>query len=104
MAIDYLKRAAKTPETETAAARRVVEEMLAEIRERGEQAVREYAQKLDRWSGPIGGTSEEVERRTRSIPPGIRKDIEFATAQVQRFAQAQRDSMQEFSLELSKGL
>jgi sulfopropanediol 3-dehydrogenase len=102
--MEYLKRAAKTPETETAAARAVVDEMLAEIRARGEQAVREYAQKLDRWSGPIELTSEEIERRTRSIPPSVKKDIEFATAQVQRFAQAQRDSMQEFSLELSSGL
>ena len=104
MAIDYLKRAAKTPETETAAARKVVEEMLAEIRARGEQAVREYAQKLDRWSGPIEVTCEELERRTRSIPPGVKQDIEFATAQVRRFARAQRDSMREFSLEVSPGL
>jgi sulfopropanediol 3-dehydrogenase len=104
MAIDYLKRAAKTPETETAAARKVVEEMLAEIRARGEQAVREYAQKLDRWSGPVEVTSEELERRTRSIPPRVKQDIEFATAQVRRFARAQRDSMHEFSLEVSPGL
>jgi sulfopropanediol 3-dehydrogenase len=104
MAIDYLKRAAKTPETETAAARKVVEEMLAEIRARGEQAVREYAQKLDRWRGPIEVTAEELERRTRSIPPGVKQDIEFATAQVRRFARAQRDSMHEFSLEVSPGL
>ena len=104
MAIDYLKRAAKTPETETAAARKVVEQMLAEIRARGEQAVREYAQKLDRWSGPVEVTSEELERRTRSIPPGVKQDIEFATAQVRRFARAQRDSMHEFSLEVSPGL
>ncbi|MEX1074695.1 MAG: histidinol dehydrogenase [Burkholderiales bacterium] len=104
MAIDYLKRAAKTPATETAAARKVVEEMLAEIRARGEQAVREYAQKLDRWSGPVEVTSEELERRTRSIPPGVKQDIEFATAQVRRFARAQRDSMHEFSLEVSPGL
>jgi sulfopropanediol 3-dehydrogenase len=104
MAIDYLKRAAKTPETETAAARKVVEEMLAGIRARGEQAVREYAQQLDRWSGPIEVTPEELERRTRSIPPGVKKDIEFATAQVRRFAGAQRDSMHEFSLEVSPGL
>ncbi|MEX2239933.1 MAG: histidinol dehydrogenase [Burkholderiales bacterium] len=104
MAIDYLKRAAKTPETETAAARKVVEEMLAEIRARGEQAVREYAQKLDRWRGPVEVNSEELERRTRSIPPGVKQDIEFATAQVRRFALAQRDSMHEFSLEVSPGL
>ncbi len=104
MAIDYLKRAAKTPETDTAEARRVVEEMLAAIRARGEQAVREYALQLDRWSGPIEVTAGELERRTRAIPPGVRKDIEFATAQVRRFARAQRDSMHEFALEVSPGL
>jgi sulfopropanediol 3-dehydrogenase len=104
MAIEYLKTAAKTPETETAAARKVVDEMLADILKRGEHAVREYAKKLDRWSGEIVVTGEEIERRTRSIAPGIKKDIEFATAQVRRFAQAQRDSMREFSVELRPGL
>jgi len=102
--IEYLKKAAKTPETETATARKVVEEMLAEIRARGEQAVREYAQKLDRWSGEIVVSPEEIERRTASIPKGVKTDIEFATAQVRRFARAQRDSMREFSLEVSPGL
>jgi sulfopropanediol 3-dehydrogenase len=102
--MEYLKRAAKTPETETATARAVVDEMLAEIRARGEQAVREYAQKLDRWSGEIVVSADEIERRTASISKKVKSDIEFATAQVRRFAQAQRDSMQEFSLELSSGL
>ena len=35
MALEYLKKAAKTPETDTAEARKVVEEMLAAIRARG---------------------------------------------------------------------
>ena len=45
MPATYLKRAAKTPETETAAARKVVNEMLAEIERRGEAAVRDYSRK-----------------------------------------------------------
>ena len=53
MSIQYLKRAAKSPETETATARAVAEQMLAEIARNGEQAVRDYAAKLDRWTGPI---------------------------------------------------
>ena len=48
MAITYLKKAAKTPDTEGGNARKVVEEMLGEIERRGEAAVREYAAKLDR--------------------------------------------------------
>ena len=104
MAIEYLKRATRTPETETGTARKVVGEMLAEIERRGEAAVREYAAKLDRWSGDIAVTQEEIEHRTHDIPDSVRHDIEFATAQVRRFALAQRESMREFSVELGPGL
>ena len=104
MTIHHLKKAAKTPETDTAEARRVVDEMLAAIRAGGEQAVRDYARKLDKWDGEIVVSPEEVEARTRGIPASVKRDIEFAAAQVRRFAQAQRDSMQEFSVEVSKGL
>ena len=66
--------------------------------------MREYAAKLDRWTGEIVVTSEEIERRTRALAPGIRRDIEFATAQVRRFALAQLASMNEFSTEIHPGL
>ena len=54
MAITYLKKADKTPETETATAQQVVNTMLAEIQARGEAAVRQYAADLDKWTGEIG--------------------------------------------------
>ena len=101
---EYLKKAAKTPDTETGTARKVVDEMLAEIEKRGEQAVREYAAKLDHWTGEFVVTEEEIARRTRDIPAGVKRDIEFATEQVRRFALAQRESMREFSVELRPGL
>jgi sulfopropanediol 3-dehydrogenase len=104
MAITYLKKAAKTPATESDEARKVVDEMLAAIAQRGEAAVREYAQRLDGWTGEIVVSAEEIERRTRGIDVGVKRDIEFATAQVHRFARAQRDSMLEFSLEVHPGL
>ena len=104
MAIQHLKRASKTPETETATARDVVAEMLAEIEQRGEPAVREYAAKLDDWRGDILVTPAEIERRTRDIPAAVKRDIEFATEQVRRFALAQAASMREFSVELAPGV
>jgi sulfopropanediol 3-dehydrogenase len=104
MAIRHLKQASKTPESETATARSVVAEMLAEIERRGEAAVREYAAKLDGWHGEIVVTPEEIDRRTRDIPGGIKQDIEFATEQVRRFALAQAASMREFSVELAAGV
>ncbi len=104
MATAYLKRASKTPETEAGNARSVVSEMLAAIEASGEQAVRDYAQKLDRWTGPIVLSRDEVERRTAEVPKAVRRDIEFAAGQVRRFALAQRQSIGDFSVELLPGL
>jgi sulfopropanediol 3-dehydrogenase len=104
MPTEYLKRAAKTPESEAETAQKVVTEMLAEIEKNGEQAVRDFALKLDKWSGDIIVTPEEVERRTRDVPDVVKRDIEFAAEQVRRFALAQRESVKDFSIELLPGL
>jgi sulfopropanediol 3-dehydrogenase len=104
MAVEYLKRAAKTPETETTAARKVAADMLADIEARGEAAVREYAAKLDHWTGDIVVSADEVARRTQGIDPAVKRDIEFATEQVRKFADAQRESSREFSIEVQRGL
>ena len=102
--MEYLKEAAKTPETEGGNARKVVEEMLEAISRDGEAAVREYARKLDEWTGEILVAREEVERRTRAVDPAVKRDIDFAVSQVRRFALAQRAAMQEFSVEIHPGL
>src|SRR5690348_7432823 len=97
--IEYLKKAGKTPETESGAARKVAGDMLADIEARGEAAVREYAARLDGWTGDIIVPPEEIERRTRAVPASVRCDIEFATERVRRFADAQRASIREFEVE-----
>ncbi len=104
MPIVYLKQATKTPETESGGARQVAQEMLTEIDRGGEQAVRDYAARLDHWTGDILVTDEQIERRTRDIAPGVKRDIEFATERVRRFARAQRESIREFSIEVHPGL
>lgn len=104
MSTTYLKKAVKTPETETAAARTVVNEMLAEIGARGEAAVRAYAKKLDGWSGDIVLTRAEIDRRAAEVPMDVRRDIDFAIRQVADFAQAQRRSLSEFTVALHDGV
>lgn len=104
MAIEHLKRAEKTPATETETARAVASEMISAIETGGEDAVRHYAQKLDKWSGPILVSPEEIERRAAEVPENVRRDIDFATEQVRRFALAQRKSTADFSVELLPGL
>lgn len=104
MTISYLKKASKTPETETAAAQEVVRGMLAAIEKDGEAAVRGYAQQLDKWTGPIIVPREEMERRAAELPAQLKADINFAAAKVKRFAEAQRRSVQDFEIELTPGL
>ena len=104
MATTYLKKASKTPETETATAQKVVTEMLAEIGARGEAAVRDYAKKLDGWDGDIVMTRAEIERRAAEVPEAVKRDIDFAIAQVSAFAHAQRRSLGEFSVDLHRGV
>jgi sulfopropanediol 3-dehydrogenase len=104
MALHYLKKAAGAPAAESGDAARIVTGMLADIGQRGEQAVKEYAAKLDRWTGGIVVQPEEIERRMREVPEGVKRDIEFATERVFRFALAQRNSIREFETEVSEGL
>ncbi len=104
MSIHYLKRAAKTPETETDSARKVAAEMLASIEAGGEQAVRDYARKLDNWTGDIVVTKAEIEQRIAAIDAAIKRDIDYAVGQVRRFAEAQRSSVRDFQIEISPGL
>ena len=104
MAITYLKKASKTPETETATAQAVVKDMLAEIGARGEAAVRAYAKKLDQWDGDIVLSRAEIEARAAEVPADVRRDIDFAIRQVSAFAHAQRESLREFSGGLHAGV
>lgn len=104
MAVTYLKRASKTAESETGEARRVVTDMLAAIEAGGEAAVREYARKLDGWTGDIVLTPEAIAARTRGLSEQTKADIRWATSQVRAFALSQRESVRDFAVELSPGL
>lgn len=102
--IRYLKKAAKTPESEVGTAQAVVTEMLDTIARDGEAGVRVYAERLDKWTGPIVVTDEEVARRTANLPDRVKRDIATAADNVRRFAEAQRNSISDFDVELAPGL
>lgn len=104
MTVTYLKKATKTPASETGTARKVVDEMLAMIEQGGEKAVRDYALKLDKWDGDIVVTEDEIARRAAEIPQAIKDDIEFAARNVRNFAETQMQSVKNFSYEPLPGL
>ncbi|WP_343553278.1 histidinol dehydrogenase [Pantoea sp.] len=104
MSVSWLKKAIKTPDSNTAEARQVVEEMLATIKDQGEAAVRHYAQKLDSWTGDIILSPEQIATQIREVPADVRRDIDYAIDQVYAFACAQRQSVQDFAITLPSGL
>lgn len=104
MTIRYLKKADKTPETESATAQKVVGEMLSKIEAEGESAVRHYAKTLDKWQGDFVVTRAQLDANAAQVPIKVKADIDFAIKQVFSFATAQRKSLSEFQTELHPGV
>ena len=104
MAIDYLKKAAKTAASDDTETRARVAELLDELEQGGEAATRKMAERLDRWTGEIVVSEAEIAAAAQKVPQQLKDDVAFAHDRVRRFAQAQLDSMKEFSLELAPGM
>jgi sulfopropanediol 3-dehydrogenase len=104
MSINYLKKATKTPETDEAETRKIVNEMLNDIKQGGEEAVRKYAKKLDNWTAEIIVTQDEIKKAAATLDQGTKGDIQFAYDQVYGFARKQRESMVEFETEIFPGV
>ena len=104
MGTHYLKKASKTPETETSNAQQVVVEMLSNIEKNGESAVREYAKTLDKWTGDIILSQDQIDKIISEVPSLVKQDIDFAVKQVYDFAIAQKESIHNFSTELYPGV
>jgi len=102
MAIEYLKRgksdAARAEEDAKTAA--VVTATLQDIEARGDVAVRELANKFDGYDRESYRLSaSEIAALMAEVSPEDMADIKFAQEQVRRFAQAQRDSLQDIEVE-----
>ena len=105
--ITFLKSA--VPVATVAAGRERVSEtvrsVIADIRSRGDAAVREYSEQFDRWS-PESFLLDagEIERIVAGVPQQVIDDIATVQANVRRFARLQRDSMTEFEVEMAPGV
>lgn len=97
------------PAAQVAAARADVADrvrvILDDIRERGDEAVRQYSEKFDNWSPEsFRLSSQEIERIVAGVPQQVLDDIRFVQDQVRTFAQAQRDSMLDVEIETLPGV
>ncbi|MFZ3389017.1 histidinol dehydrogenase [Buttiauxella gaviniae] len=82
-----------------------VQNIIDEVRERGDAALRDYSAKFDKKTPDKFEVSEhEIASALAGLDPQTRKDSEFAIAQVKRFAQAQLATMQPLEIETLPGV
>jgi sulfopropanediol 3-dehydrogenase len=82
-----------------------VRDVLDDVRQRGDEAVRQYSEKFDNWSPESFRLSpQQIAEIVADVPAQAIRDIEFVQAQVRRFAQAQRDSITDFEVETLPGV
>jgi sulfopropanediol 3-dehydrogenase len=92
-------------EAEDVAVRQTVEGVIADIASRRDAAVREYSERFDKWSPASFRLGRaEIDACYREVPAQAVEDIKFAQAQIRRFAEAQRASMQDLEIETLPGV
>ncbi|WP_369854679.1 histidinol dehydrogenase [Candidatus Thalassolituus haligoni] len=85
--------------------RGIVEGILAAIETRGDEAVREYSEKFDKWSPESFRLSDEqIQAAVAAVPANVIEDIKFAQAQIRRFAQIQKSTMHDVEIETLPGV
>ena len=107
MAIENLKQSKSDSEKaqEDAKVRSVVETTLADVEARGDVAVRTLSEKFDGYSpGNFRLSPSEIEAAMQKVSDRDMEDIKFAQAQIRRFAEAQRASMQDIEVEALPGV
>lgn len=89
----------------TSDVRQIVEGVIADIRERGDEAVREYSKKFDDYAPDSFLLSEDqLDEIIARVPEQVLEDIRFVQEQVRHMAQKQLESLSDFEIETLPGV
>lgn len=100
----YLKKAVRHAETDQQDVRETVTKMLNEIAVGGEDVARQFARDLDKWAGAIIVSPADRAAAAALVPDQLKADIRFAYTNVRRFAEAQRATVTDCTIEILPGL
>jgi len=82
-----------------------VSRMLSDIEARGLVAVREYAERLDGWSGTsFEVTAQQLRGAGDGLPRALREALDAGAERTRRFASMQRDHLEDFEEEVLPGV
>ena len=105
MAVKYIKKAAKTPETDDHKTQAAVQDILNDIAKRKEVALKELNKKFDKYDGEVIVSKEKIEEAIKKVDQKTKDDVKFAHERIKKFAEHQLKSMNNsFEVELSDGL
>jgi len=83
--------------------RQTVEDILAEVKKRGDAAVSEYSEKFDKWA-PRKLSPSDIDKILGKVKPSTLNDIKFAQAQIRAFAEHQRAAIRDIEVETLPGV
>ena len=85
--------------------RTTVEQILAAIEQRGDDAVREYSRQFDQWDpADFLLSADQIQAAMSRLSAREVEDIRFAQAQIRHFAEIQRQSMVDVEVETRPGV
>src|SRR3569833_483684 len=103
--VSYVKAPSRDQVSDNKPVEALVSEILKNVRERGDAAVREYSEKFDKSTLTVFEvTDAEREGALRQLAPQTRADTEFAIANVRRFAEAQLGTIVPLEIETHPGV
>src|SRR5438309_401023 len=103
----YLKTSIPQAEIEAANSKiqETVAKLIADVKMRGDAAVRELSAKFDGWSPASFRLSPgEIDSLVASVSPQTIEDIEFAQAQIRNFAEQQKAALRDVEVETLPGV
>ena len=104
MTIKYLKKAPLHSRSNDTKTQKIVQDILSEIEEGGDEKALEYAAKFDNYDGETILSKDAIKAATELVPEKMKQDIKFAHSNVERFAKAQKSTVANFETEVVPGL
>jgi len=101
---EYLKKASLTSTSDATDVHELVQGILDDIESGRDAKALEYAAKFDRYEGNVILSKEEIEAACALVPENLKADIRFAHKNVKKFAEAQKQTVTDFELEVVPGL
>src|ERR1043165_1312552 len=85
--------------------RGAVEAIIADVKARGDRAVRDLSERFDKWSpASFRLSGDEIRALVAKVPAQTIDDIKFARQQIRNFAEIQRQSMKDVEVETLPGV